>query len=54
MTLRLLISKIKGKYLRRFKPLKYAEKIGINFPRGEIHLYGDINWGDRALDYYAW
>ena len=45
MTLRLLISKIKGKYLRRFKPLKYAEKIGINFPRGEIHLYGDINWG---------
>lgn len=21
-----------------------GKKIGVNFPEGELHLYGDINW----------
>lgn len=30
--------------IKRFRPLKYAEKIGVNFPRGGLHIYGDVNW----------
>lgn len=40
-----LYSKIKGKLLHRFIPLKYAACVGVNFQPGELHLYGDINWG---------
>lgn len=42
---RSLYSKIKGKLLHRFNPLKYAACVGVNFEPGELHLYGDINWG---------
>ena len=45
MNLKRLISKVKGQYLHRFKPLKYAERVGVNFPKGGLHLYGDISWG---------
>ena len=45
MNLKRLISKIKGRYLHRFKPLKYAERVGVNFPKDGLHLYGDISWG---------
>ena len=40
-----LISKAKRKFLHKFYPLKYAQKVGVNFPLGELHLYGDISWG---------
>lgn len=36
---------IKSKLLHRFKPLKYAASVGVNFQPGELHLYGDISWG---------
>ena len=29
----------------KLKPMKYMERIGVNFPRGEVHLYGKIAWG---------
>lgn len=29
----------------RIAPSKLAKKIGVNFPWGGIHLYGNINWG---------
>lgn len=46
MTIKRLISKIKGKYLHKFKPLKYAECVGVNLPAGGgVYLYGDISWG---------
>lgn len=44
MTLIRLIQKIRGKYLHRFRPLKYAKKVGVNFD-SEVYLYGNINWG---------
>ena len=28
------LKRIKHFYLSHFKPLKYAEKVGVNFPRG--------------------
>lgn len=45
MTLKRFIRKIKGRYLHRFKPLRYAKRVGVNFPEGGLHLYGDISWG---------
>lgn len=44
MTLKRLASKVKGAYLHKFKPLKYAQLIGVNFSLGEVHLYGRIEW----------
>ena len=40
-----LINKMKGKIWNNFKPLKYAEIVGVNFPKGKLHLYGKIAWG---------
>lgn len=40
-----LIGKIKGKCLRKLKPLEYAKRVGVNFPPNGVHLYGDISWG---------
>lgn len=31
-------------YLLKLKPLKYAQKVGVNFPEGELHLYGTVTW----------
>ena len=31
-------------YLRKMKPLVYAKKVGVNFPEGELHLYGSVGW----------
>lgn len=31
-------------YLRHCRPLIYAQKIGVNFKRGEVKLYGSVNW----------
>ena len=28
-------------------PIKYAKKVGVNFPEGELHLYGKIAWGSE-------
>lgn len=29
----------------KLKPMKYMERIGVNFPRGRVHLYGKVGWG---------
>ena len=29
----------------KLKPMKYMERIGVNFPRGGVHLYGKVGWG---------
>lgn len=39
------IKKIKRKYYQLLKPVVYATKVGVNFPAGELHLYGHIDWG---------
>ena len=28
----------------KLKPLKYMEKVGVNFPPGGVHLYGKVGW----------
>lgn len=40
------ISKIKRKLAQLIlPPIRYAEKIGVNFPIGGIHIYGKVKWG---------
>lgn len=34
-------------YLNKFKPLKYAKKIGVNLTSENITLYGSISWGSE-------
>lgn len=29
--------------LQKIKPLKYAKKVGVNFPNGGLHIYGSVN-----------
>lgn len=33
--------------LRKMKPLKYMKKVGVNFPEGGVHIYGDVAWGSE-------
>lgn len=30
--------------LSRINPLLYAKKVGVNFPEGELHIYGRVSW----------
>ena len=39
-----LIRKIKNKILKKRMPVKWAKQIGVNFPEGELHLYGEVSW----------
>lgn len=39
------IQRIKRKYYKIFKPLKYVKKIGINCDIKSLYLYGKIEWG---------
>lgn len=39
-----LIKKIRRRLIKIFKPLEYAQKVGVNFARGGVHLYGHIEW----------
>lgn len=40
----MIIQRLKRYYLKKFRPLEYARRIGVNFPEGGVHLYGDVNW----------
>lgn len=35
----------KHQFLRRKNPVGYAKKIGVNFPKGGLYLYGGVHWG---------
>lgn len=37
--------RVKRKYYKVLKPMKYAEKVGVNFTKGSLFLYGDVAWG---------
>lgn len=39
------IRKIYRFVVYKLHPLKYMEKVGVNFPRGGIKLFGKISWG---------
>lgn len=36
---------IKKQLMRKFNPLKYMKKVGINFPQNGVHIYGNVAWG---------
>ena len=39
-----IFKRIHHAILKRRNPLAYAKLIGVNFPWGGVHLYGDVNW----------
>lgn len=36
--------RVKRKYYKVLKPMKYAEKVGVNFTKGSLFLYGAVEW----------
>ena len=53
MTIKKFISKVRGVLLRRLEPLKYASKIGVNFPRGAPPIW-ESYLEHRTLAHHAW
>lgn len=41
------IKKIYRLILKKLKPYKYMEKVGVNFPKGKVHIYGNVEWGSE-------
>ena len=39
-----LVKSIRNKIWHRLSPLKYAKHVGVNFPDGGLHLYGNVHW----------
>ena len=39
-----ILRRIHRAIMKRRSPLAYAKLIGVNFPEGGLHLYGDVNW----------
>lgn len=39
-----LIKKLRLRIMRSKNPTKYARTIGVNFPEGELHIYGKVSW----------
>lgn len=39
-----ILRRIHRAIMKRRSPLVYAKLIGVNFPEGGLHLYGDVNW----------
>lgn len=40
-----MLKKVYRKIYAKWRPLQYMSKVGINFPRGEVHVYGNVAWG---------
>lgn len=39
-----ILKRINRFYLRRFKPIQYAAKVGVKFNLGGLFLYGTVSW----------
>lgn len=39
-----IIHRLKVKLYKQFNPIRYAKKIGVNFPLGSLHIYGLVEW----------
>ena len=39
-----LMGRIKKAWIRRKNPVLFAEKLGVNFPKGGLFIYGDVCW----------
>lgn len=53
MTIKKFISKVRGVLLRRLEPLKYASKIGVNFPRGGATPIWENYLGYRTMAHHT-
>lgn len=42
-----VIHRLIVKLYKQFNPIRYAEKIGVNFPLDSLHIYGLIEWGSE-------
>jgi acetyltransferase-like isoleucine patch superfamily enzyme len=45
MIIRKLYRKLYQMFWCKINPIRYARKIGVNFPENELHVYGKIDWG---------
>lgn len=43
--MRKIYRKIYSTIIGKINPVKFAKKIGVNFPDKQLHLYGKISWG---------
>lgn len=43
--IRKIYRKLYGIIVSRTNPQKYIKRIGVNFPYGKIHIYGNVVWG---------
>ena len=41
------IKKIYKILLSKINPVKYAQKVGVNFEKDELHIYGRVAWGSE-------
>lgn len=41
------IRRVYKSILQRRKPYIYMERVGLNFPRGGVRLYGRVSWGSE-------
>lgn len=39
-----IIGRLKKAWIRRKNPVLYAQKIGVNFPKDGLYIYGDVCW----------
>lgn len=47
MNLRRLRKLYYGSIYRKLHPVKYAEKVGVNFVKGKLFIYGNVAWGSE-------
>lgn len=38
------IGRIKKAYYRKRNPVEYAKRLGVNFPDGQLFIYGNVSW----------
>lgn len=47
MSLICILKKIRSKFYMFFRPYKYIDKVGVNFKKGTVHIYGKVLWGSE-------
>lgn len=45
MKIKTLYKTIRNKIYSKISPYKWMKKIGVNFPWGGVHVYGNVAWG---------
>ena len=40
--------------LKRLAPCRHMEKVGVNFKRGGVHIYGRVDWSTEPWIIFSW